>query len=84
MITAFVLSVLGLIGFVASMCVVVYLFWRRPKGQAPVADGYYRLRTVGRSIRTGEPVCDFEWLDTPEDIEGVKDQVAREMVMEKK
>ena len=65
MITAFILSLFGLLGFIASMCTVVYLFWRQPKKEIPLPDGTYHIHFIGQNPRTGAPIYDVDQVDEP-------------------
>lgn len=58
-----ILSILGLLGFIAAMCVVVYLFWRRPKPETPLPEGNYHIKCVGINKSTGAAVYDVTDLD---------------------
>ncbi len=58
----FVLMVVGLIGFVVSMCVVVYLFYKRPAKEEALPDGQYHIHFMGHNKQTGAPIYDVEQL----------------------
>lgn len=58
-----VLMILGLVGFIASMCLVVYLLWRKPHMEEPLPDGQYRMHFVGHNKQTGAPIYDVTELD---------------------
>ncbi len=63
-----VLMILGLVGFIASMCLVVYFFWRRPTKDTPLPDGQYHIHFKGYNQRTGAPIYQVDQLeeDKPE------------------
>ncbi len=62
-IAAWILSFFGLVGFITSMCVVVYLFWRRPKTEEPLPSGTYHVKVASVNQKTGAAVYEFEILD---------------------
>ena len=65
-IVAFVLAVLCLVGFVVSMCVLVFLFWRKPKKETALPDGQYHIHFVGTNEKTGAPIYDVDEIKADE------------------
>jgi hypothetical protein len=59
MVAAFILSLFGLVGFIASMCIIVRHYWRKPAVEAPLHDGMYHLHFVGHNDQTGAAVYDI-------------------------
>ncbi len=80
----FGLMIAGLVGFIASMCIILYHFWRRPKQDEALPDGQYHIHFMGHNKHTGAPIYDVEQTheDTPEEkaafeqrqLEGICDQ----------
>ena len=60
---AFALYVLGLLGFIASMCLVVYFFWRKPAKDTPLPDGHYHIHFKGYNQKTGAPIYQVDQED---------------------
>ncbi len=72
-ITAFILSLCGLLGFVGAVCAVVYFFWRKPTDK-PLPSGLYRIKVIGRNPRTGIPIYDVELVEEEKGV-GCADEV---------
>ena len=62
-VVAFILGVIGVTGCIASICLGVYIAYRKPKTETPVIDGLYRVKTVGRNKVTGAPIYEFDLVE---------------------
>lgn len=69
-ILAFILGLIGLLGFIVSICLFVYAVWRRPRTEGPIPSGLYRVTPVGKNKITGATEYRFDKVDEPK--EGVQ------------
>ena len=73
-IVAFVLGVVGLLCAIATICLGVYIAFRKPKREVPLPSGLYRVTTVGYNKVTGVPEYEFDLVQEEKKDEGVKDE----------
>jgi hypothetical protein len=62
-ILAFILGLLGLLGLMASICIGVYIAWRKPAIERPLPTGLYRITVIGRNRLTNAVEYKFDLVE---------------------
>ncbi len=60
-----VLLLLGLVGFIVSMCLVVYVVYHKTAAvpEKPLPDGQYHMHFMGYNKMTGAPIYKVDEVD---------------------